>query len=302
MIQFEKIEDALVSVINDNGVQVLQNPQIMIALLSDYAPEFPLQQCVIRKFIRAGGNNVLYDGVTKKCTRIDILPLFYSSVLAAKIPIEEMEWLSQSLMSFIQLANPHFEFNIDPEIIHQEGMRFFRQFPREQNIPIAISLLCEAGKNGNAESYHYVANCYLKGKGIPVDTKKGLAYLELAVDGGSESAALDLAERYFNGRDVETDHKEAVALLTKLRTSSQAQFMLGEIYSKNQMYQEAFSAYKVSAELENVHGQYAVALCYATGKGVARNMESAKKWLKSAARLGHGEARQKLKELGETWE
>ena len=67
-------------------------------------------------------------------------------------------------------------------------------------------------------------------------------------------------------------------------------------------YEKAFEYYLKGAEGNHVYAQYSVALAFATGQGIKRDMQEAKKWLRSAASLGHGEARHKLEELGEKWD
>lgn len=78
--------------------------------------------------------------------------------------------------------------------------------------------------------------------------------------------------------------------------------MLGEIFRENAEYEKAFNYYLKGAKSNHVYAQFSVALAFATGQGVKRDMQEAKRWLKSAASLGHGEAQHKLKELGEKWD
>ena len=78
---------------------------------------------------------------------------------------------------------------------------------------------------------------------------------------------------------------------------------LNEKLSRKQFLNEkAFNYYLKGAKSNHVYAQFSVALAFATGQGVKRDMQEAKRWLKSAASLGHGEAQHKLKELGEKWD
>ena len=73
-------------------------------------------------------------------------------------------------------------------------------------------------------------------------------------------------------------------------------------YKELNEYEKAFNYYLKGAKSNHVYAQFSVALAFATGQGVKRDMQEAKRWLKSAASLGHGEAQHKLKELGEKWD
>lgn len=168
-------------------------------------------------------------------------------------------------------------------------------------MPVAILLFEESWKCGCKDSLQYLSAAYLKGKGVRQNVKKGLRFLELASESGNVKASLDLAEFLWKGRNVEKDLPRAVAVLKKLNDSN-ASFMLGEIFRENAEYEKAFNNYLKGAENGHVYAQYAVALAYAMGQGVKRDMQKAKIWLRSAASLGYGDAQRKLTELGEKWD
>lgn len=89
----------------------------------------------------------------------------------------------------------------------------------------------------------------------------------------------------------------AVTLLKSIEDPN-AMFMLGEIYKGNIEYEKAFDCYLMAAERNHVYAQYDTALAYVTGQGTKRDIREAKKWLRSAASLGHSEARKKLERNG----
>ena len=161
-------------------------------------------------------------------------------------------------------------------------------------------LLEEAWNLGSKDALLYLSRSYLKGKGVPVNKKKGMHYLELAAEAGDVRASIEFAEHLWKGTDVAKNLLHAIAILETVNDCN-AYYLLGNIYNENKEYDKAFLYYLKASEDNHVYAQFETALAYATGQGVTRDIEEAKRWLKTAAKLGHGEARQKLEELGERW-
>ena len=86
---------------------------------------------------------------------------------------------------------------------------------------------------------------------------------------------------------------------------AEAQFFLalcyanGEGVSKNMA--EAVKWWRKAAEKGNAKAQFSLAVCYENGFGVSKNMAEAVKWYKKAARQGIPDAKRALNDLGETW-
>ena len=63
--------------------------------------------------------------------------------------------------------------------------------------------------------------------------------------------------------------------------------------------EEAFNCWKKAAEMGHANAQHSLALCYLTGKGVAKDDVEAVKWFRKAAQQGYEPAIDALKELDE---
>lgn len=301
MTQYNTIADAIFALAQKYGMEVFDNTPRFIALLSDYAPNHAEEQLNIRAFARAGGMAQIADCIVRQDSYASMFSSICEKAVKAVDEEERQHAVVESVKKIVTAINNQYAECTDPSSIYAEGMNFFRRFPKEANMPVAILLFEESWKQGCKDSLQYLSSAYLKGKGIRRNVEKGMHYLELASESGNVRASLDFAEHLWKGDDIEKNLPHAVAILKKLNDSN-AYFMLGEIFRENAEYEKAFEFYLKGAESNHVYAQYEVALAYATGQGIKRDMQEAKKWLRSAAILGHGDARKKLEELGEKWD
>lgn len=110
------------------------------------------------------------------------------------------------------------------------------------------------------------------------------------------AAALDEAKQAFSRGNYST----AIMLLTdkELRTNSEAQFMLGQIYdsglgvSKN--LGTAFDLFIQAANAGHTEAQSRVGLAYEVGRGVGRDYQKALYWYHQSAAEGNSEAQKNL--------
>ncbi|MCM1104460.1 MAG: sel1 repeat family protein [Clostridium sp.] len=300
MIQYGTIEDAIKALVQEQGYEVLEATPYFIALLSDYAPNFPNEQKIVRAFARADGFADVSDSIKARGNLISLLPAICGRIVSAFQEPEQQIAALQTVKKIIAVLDDKYAVPADPDALNDIGMSYYRRFPKEQNIPIALLLLEEAWNAGNVDSLFYVASSYLKGKGVPQNISLGIQYLEKSSESNAR-AALELAERLWKGNGTEKNLPRAVALLKRIGDEN-ALYMLGEIYREGIDYTTAFEYYMKAAERNHVYAQYAAAIAYATGQGIKRDMREAKRWLKSAAALGHSDARKKLEELGERWD
>ena len=300
MTQYNTIADAVSALMQKYGMEVFDNTPCFIALLSDYAPSHAEEQLNIRAFARAGGMVKVAGCITKRESYATLLSSICEA--ASKAADEEDHQLAivESIKKIAAAINSRYAECTDPSSLYAEGMNFFRRFPKETNMPVAILLFEESWKCGCKDSLQYLSSAYLKGKGVRRNVEKGMHFLELASEAGNVKASLDFAEHLWKGDDIEKNLPRAVTILKKLNDSN-AYYMLGEIFRGNAEYGKAFEYYLKGAENNHVYAQYAVALAYATGQGVKRDMQEAKIWLRSAASLGHGDAQRKLEEIGEIY-
>lgn len=300
MIQYKTIEKVIKALTQEHGFDVLEDTSHFIALLSDYAPNFHTEQRVIRALARSNGFIAISMSIKNQEDLSTLLSAVCKSIAIAFQDAEQQRIALQITKQIIALLDKRYATPVDPDDIYDIGMSYYRRFPKEQNIPVALLLLEEAWKAGNVDSLIYVANSYLKGKGVTQNLQLGIQYLEQASESNAR-AAVELAERLWKGDGIEKDIPRSVSLLKRINDEN-ALYMLGEIYREGIDYSNAFECYMKAAERNHVYAQYAVAIAYATGQGISRNMQEAKRWLKSAAVLGHGDARKKLEELGERWD
>lgn len=301
MTQYNSIEDAILALTQKFGIDIFENTPRFIAILSDYAPNHTVEQADVRAFARVNGMAQIATCIKRKDNYSTLMATICEKAVQATDDMEQRGAITRRAKAIAASLDKQYEKCTDPSSVYAEGMNFFRRFPKEKNIPVALLLLEEAWSLGCNDALLYLSSTFLKGKGVQRNVEKGMHFLELATEAGNIRAGLDYAEHLWKGIDVDKDLPQAVAILKQLEDSN-AFFMLGEIFRENAEYGKAFDYYLKGAESNHVYAQYAVALAFATGQGVKRDMQEAKKWLKSAASLGHGEAQHKLKELGERWD
>lgn len=297
MVQYNTIEEAISAVIQENGVQLLRDINKFVALLSDYAPNLVEEQKDVRAFARAGG----FQMVLERNPQQKPLESFVVAcqTISRLFDDSKRQNVMLSIVKSLLINIFNISLNtIDAEKYYSEGMKFYRRHPREENMPVALLLLSEAARLGNTDSLFYISNAYLKGKGVPKNSKKGISALEQAADKGSARAGIALAKCFNEGDIVEKDTLRAKEILQSINDPI-AQFELAEILNQEGESEKATEYYLRAAEKGNVYAQYAVAIAYATGRGILRDLGEGKKWLRMAAAQGHSEARRKLEELGE---
>ena len=292
MTEYKNIKEALTAIIDEYGAKILNNDKLFIAVLSDYAVDFPNEQRLLRKYIRNGFLSVINQIINNDSE--NALKSLGQSLVQAESTAEERT-------SFFHFALTLFNSKITDDTFFNVGLELFRNIPKNKYVPIALLFFNKSAEQNNAEAMLYLSNIYFKGKGIDVNNEKALSYLKKAADLNNEKAKYELALRYKSGEQIEKDLRQAVSLL-KTIDKPYASFELGEIYSLNFEYEKAFSYYLDSAKQGNVYAQYTTAICLVTGKGTKRDVTESKKWLILAAKNGHNGARTKLKELGETWD
>lgn len=301
MIQYSTIVDAIVALTHKYSVDVFDSTPHFIALLSDYAPNHAEDQLIIRTFARAGGMAHFGNSIKSRDSYSSLLSSICEVAVKAFKNEDDRHKVVEIVKKTAIAINKQYAEPTNYSSIYIEGMNYFRKFPKEDNMPIAILMLEEAWQQGCTDSLQYLASAYLKGKGIQQNEEKGMKFLRLASEAGNLKSSLELAEYLWKGTHGEKDPSHAVTILKQLKDNG-AYYMLGEIFRENAEYEKAFEFYLKGAESDHVYAQYEVAVAYATGRGTKRDMQKALAWLKAAALSGHGDARKKLEELGKKWD
>ena len=126
-----------------------------------------------------------------------------------------------------------------------------------------------AAKQGDIEAQYSLANSYTQGYySAPIDYSEAAKWYKLAAEQGHRNAQYSLGLCYYEGRGIDQDYQKAVELFLK-----------------------------AEKQLSNVFAEWALGICYEYGQGVEPNEATALKWYKKAARNGHPEAKEKVKEL-----
>lgn len=298
MTQYTTIEDAILAITQLSGIEILYNTQRFIALLSDYAPNLIEMQHIIRKFARADGFISVIRDIEETKSSVSVLSKICLKAVQATNNDEERHEIVRIIKNLLLILDKRYSEPRDSTSVFDEGMNFYRKYPREDNMPVALLILEEAWQLGCVNALHYISSSYLKGKGIQKDTCKGMYYLNLAANNHNVEASIELATYLWKGINTEKNPSMAVSILKNIDDPN-AMFMLGDIFRENYEYSKAFEYYLMAAQRNHVYAQYNVAVACATGQGTKRNISEAKKWLRSAASLGHSDARKKLEELGE---
>lgn len=301
MNQFNTIEDAVAALTKTYGIGLLAEGPRFIALLSDYAPNHFEPQKYIRAFTRVGGMKALSEDITARRPYATIIGRICSCAVNASADDDCRHEIVNSVKGIPLALDANYSTQVSSKEIYDVGMNYYRSFPKEKNIPIAVLILEEAWRLGSTDALLYISSSYMKGKGIPQNKEKGIHYLELAAKSNNLRATIELAECLWKGNGVEKNLSRAVTLLKSVDDPN-AMYLLSEIYKENIEYSKAVDCLIHAAGRNHVYAQYDLAIAYATGQGTKRDIQEAKKWLRSAASLGHNEARRKLGELGEKWD
>ena len=301
MIQFDTIQDAIAAIMHDFGATVLKDTPRFIAILSDYAPNLREAQLRIRAFARVGGISALIERISNNSDYCIILESICIFTVRASNNFDDQLKMVSIIKPLMNVLSPKTLNAPEPFDVFTKGLEYYRRFPKQENIPISLLLFEEAFQTGNIEALLYLSSSFLKGKGVDQDIEKGIWYLSLAVEKQNSKAIIELADYYRKGIYVDKNIPLAISLLKKT-SEPNAMYLLGEIYRDNYEYDTAFKYNLIAAEGNNVYAQYNTALAYAIGQGIKRDVQEAKRWLRSAASLGHSDARRKLEELGEKWD
>jgi TPR repeat protein len=118
----------------------------------------------------------------------------------------------------------------------------------------------------------------------------------LRVDPSFTSAQYNLAIRYYDGKGVKQDFKQAVAWYRKAAEQgmAHAQYNLGNIYRKGEGVQQDFKQaaawYQKVADQGDASAQNCLGRMYHNGQGVQQDFKQAAAWCRKAAEQGYASA------------
>jgi len=137
-------------------------------------------------------------------------------------------------------------------------------------------------EQGNTEAQNKLGYAYFYGNGFKKDYKKSFYWFQKAAEQGDQFAQNELGEMYASGVGVLKDDKQAVNWYRKAaeQGDSEAQYNLGIAYllgkgGVTQDYKQAFNWFKKAAEQGDSAAQYGLGLLYYLGDGVEQSYKEA---------------------------
>jgi uncharacterized protein len=169
---------------------------------------------------------------------------------------------------------------------------YFSGIAVPQNTSLAISWLNKSVDQGNLLAQTLLGMLYIEARHIKRDLKKGFAILKDAAEKGNTRSQFSLCVLYFKGVGTETDIKAGRKWLLKAIEGNDvyALMLLSQYYKKGQ---QGFPRNEIKAELLMKRASYSEhpkALFRYAEFFMLFNYSKGMKYLKKAAKQGHGEA------------
>jgi len=183
----------------------------------------------------------------------------------------------------------------------------FKEISRHWSRVPLDQLLVKAGE-GNAEAQSYLAWCYAGGHGVTQSQTEAAAWYRKAAEQGLAEAEAQLGWICANGWGVTADRQTAMDWIRKATDQGHvvAEFLLGQMYENPEIrgggliegnYQIAAEWFEKAAKDGNVHAQFALAMLHHYGKLGSDQRSNAVPLIFAAAKQGHPEAKELVKEL-----
>jgi len=172
------------------------------------------------------------------------------------------------------------------------GRRFFHGCGVDVDLYKSLNWTFEAAKRGDVYSQMQMGSIERRLEERGMATEGSLRWLLRAAMQGCSKAQLYVAKYYFYGMSVPVSLADASRwfLLAATQGDYDAQLYAGIMHHLGEgvdiNYREAFNWF-VKASEQGPHGQYLVAMAYATGKGTAVSLDASIDFLQKAAKYGH---------------
>ncbi|MGE3319300.1 MAG: SEL1-like repeat protein [Candidatus Berkiella sp.] len=190
----------------------------------------------------------------------------------------------------------------DPEAYYQIGLSFVHgQLRQPKNMDLGVDYLKQAAELNYMPAQYTLANLYLDGNAVLVDRQQAMDYLMQAANSGWIDAQLKLAQALIEFSLPQYD-KAAFHWLQKAGNHQhiEALYQLANCYHDGigtaVDYAESLRLYKDLASREFYPAHFKLGQMYFEGKGVEKDIDTAKKWLLSAALYKDQDAQNWLKQ------
>ncbi|MCD8303844.1 MAG: sel1 repeat family protein [Prevotellaceae bacterium] len=200
---------------------------------------------------------------------------------------------------------------------YEDGVSLLTLFTDSDTV--AVHLLGEAARRGNAKARLALGVCYFTGRAVEKDYKQAAEYMADAANEGNRLCQMLVAICRGDGLGDGRDYAEVLEWLkTHEGSNPLCQYLLGLYYenctSLDNRYREALRWYRKlagtfqlsvcgkdypadfrrGAENGEAKAQYCLGLSYEIGDGVGRDFEEAAKWYRKAAEQGLPDAQLQL--------
>jgi TPR repeat protein len=187
--------------------------------------------------------------------------------------------------NFKDLLNAYISNDYDPSKagLFQLGLMYFYGKTYPQDLSKAIKLITEAAKVF-PPAYTFLGMAYINGDEVPLNEKKGLKYLEKAVNLNDNEALLQLSTIYLHGNIVTQNINKAILLLNKAVDNNypDAMLHLGVLYLGTPFldpdYDKAHLYLERASNLGNPNANAFLGLMYENGDGVVQDKRKALKY------------------------
>lgn len=152
----------------------------------------------------------------------------------------------------------------------------------QKQYELAATYFLHAAELGHATAQFSLAAYYDAGIGVAQDSRQAADWYSKAAQQDHADAQFNLGFCYANGVGVPHDQQKAIDWYQKAAAQDhpEAQFHL----------------LRLSATQGNKNAQYALAICYETGKGTAKDIGISVEWYRAAAKAGLADAQLKVAE------
>lgn len=165
----------------------------------------------------------------------------------------------------------------EARIAYQQGFDCYRKGEYEE----AARLYRISADLGFFRAQYALALFYMEGWGVEKDLTEAEMWVQKAADQGDESAA------------------NLVKEIQEKRSTASESHALGLNFYEQEDYEQAVRHFRTAANADHAGAQGCLAVCYATGKGVEKDLDTAELWARQALESGHDEAAELLDAIHE---
>ena len=207
MKEYYELANVLSDILEDEGVTLLKNSKVLIAIISDYAPNLRKEQLLLRKAIRCGLNEKMLTTIEQRQNRIDFNLNAGPSLRANGFTEEEVQQILEIVGLALSSVSSDFSVSLSKEQLFEKGLQYYKLMPKKLNVPIAKEYFTEAYTMGDCESGYYVATMYIKGKYIAKDIKLGMTILEDLANKNHVKSQFMYGREILSGTNVTKDEE-----------------------------------------------------------------------------------------------